>query len=110
MRKPRITWKRTNGAGQAESHCGRYWLVDLRGPWSAEDETDNFRLWHADTCVIVGHYVHKADAKVAAEKHLEGFADEVRQLRVFNSHCIPIPRHHHDLETQAEGESVWDWA
>ena len=99
MRKPRITWKRTNDLGQTESHCGRYWLVDLTGPWSAEDETDNFRLWHADTCVIVGHYVHKADAKVAAENHLEGFAEEVRNLR----HRVV------DLEAAVEEhEEDWD--
>ena len=78
MRKPRITWKRTNDVGQTESHCGRYWFVAM----TEVGFVGEFRLWHADTCVQVGNYATKSDAKAAAEKHLEGFAEEVRRLRL----------------------------
>tara|TARA_B100001123_G_scaffold372750_1_gene436889 strand:+ start:461 stop:817 length:357 start_codon:yes stop_codon:yes gene_type:complete len=89
----KLTWKRTNDAGQTESHCGRFWFVytDLsvfemsEHNLCCDDAADGsslfIRLWHADTGVIVGHYATKSEAKAAAEKHLAGFAEEVRQLR-----------------------------
>jgi hypothetical protein len=84
----KLTWKQ-KFTEQPQSHCGRYWFVELRElerdgvPWSnwGDGEVGQFRLWHADTCVIVGHYATKSEAKAAAEKHLAGFAEEVRQLR-----------------------------
>ena len=87
----KLSWKRI-GDAQGTS-CGRYWLVEEKlfnllremeldnGCTTTGGEVGQFRLWHADTCVIVGHYATKSDAKAAAEKHLAGFADEVRKLR-----------------------------
>lgn len=91
----KLTWKRTNDAGQTESHCGRYWFTNLVTNTS---RPSSYRLWHADTESVVGHYTHKADAKVAAEKHLAGFAEEVRKLR----HRVV------DLEVAVE-EHEQDW-
>ena len=73
----KLTWKRPHDL-VTESHCGRYWFVGLH---ENSRKRNQFRLWHSDTCVKVGHYATKADAKAAAEKHLAGFADEVRNLR-----------------------------
>ena len=98
----KLTWKQ-EFTEQPQTHCGRYWFVELRElePGSllfTDGEVGQFRLCHRDTCVIVGHYATKSDAKAAAEKHLAGFAEEVRKLR----HRVV------DLEVAVE-EHEQDW-
>ncbi len=102
----KLSWKRI-GDAQGTS-CGRYWFFPDKiavckkrldnGCTTTGGEVGQFRLWHADTCVIVGHYATESDAKAAAEKHLAGFADEVRKLR----HRVV------DLEAAVE-EHEQDW-
>ena len=80
----KLTWKRTNDDGQTESHCGRFWFVDTdlsvfemsEHNLCCDDAADGsslfIRLWHDDSETIVGHFKTVADAKAAAQSHLDG--------------------------------------
>lgn len=88
MRNARVTWKQKRiEPYRPESNCDRYYITETHGPAYGEARTVSsskkmrYRLFHRDSSSEVGLYETEAEAKAAAQKHLEGFAKEVWQLR-----------------------------
>lgn len=79
-----LKWKRKNECGQVMSQCGRFWFVatdlsvfqmcehNLYCDDAADGSSLFIRLWHDDSETIVGHFKTVADAKAAAQSHLDG--------------------------------------
>ena len=107
----RLKWKRKNESGQVMSQCGRFWFVWMDNDHSKPVTKDTTRakghgfvqLCHDDTRTIVGHYPTIAEAKAAAQSHLDGLKRDdrvedssqylklLKQLKVLESRHIEQP-------------------
>jgi hypothetical protein len=65
-----LKWKRKNASGQTLSQCGRFWFVDL-AVGKDDPEYWGWRLWHADSETLVGHYASASECKAAAQSYLD---------------------------------------
>ena len=70
----KLKWKHKNDSDQYHSQCGRYWFCHHQ-LW---DYTHNkyytvgpIKVWHDDTHTIVGYHGTVAEAKAAAQSHLD---------------------------------------